>query len=62
MGAGKGFGGGFKKLPSMNLVMATNEPADDVSNDYAIPPEYKNEIIYQELLPKLLCFDDHMHQ
>lgn len=63
IGQGRGFGGGFKKLPSMNLVMQTNEPADDNSvNDYAIAPEFKGEIIYQELMPKLLMFDQHIHE
>jgi hypothetical protein len=47
----------------MNLVMQTNEPADDNSvNDYAIAPEFKGEIIYQELMPKLLMFDQHIHE
>ena len=64
---GAGFGSGFKKLPSMNFVAAAqqqNEPAvEDLSGnaDYIIASEYKSEIIYQELMPKLLTLDEHIH-
>ena len=30
-------------------------------SNYLISPEYKSEIIYQELLPKLLSLDEHIH-
>ena len=31
------------------------------AGDYIIAAEYKSEIVYQELLPKLLTLDEHMH-
>ena len=45
---GQGFGGGFKKLSSMNFAAAQNEPVDDCSGggDYLVAPEYKSEIVY----------------
>lgn len=67
-GKGQGYGNtgaGFKKLPSMQFVAAQqNEPAQDEMSgggDYIISPEYKSEIIYQELLPKILILDEHIH-
>jgi len=32
-----------------------------MNSDYIISPEYKAEIAYQELLPKLLIMDEHLH-
>ena len=62
---GQGFGSGFKKLPTMQYVGAQqNEPViEDLSGagDYIIAAEYKSEIVYQELMPKLLTLDEHMH-
>ena len=29
--------------------------------DYIIQPEFKAETAYQELLPKLLAMDEHLH-
>lgn len=58
----QGFGGGFKKLPSMNFVVAQNEPEDmSGADNYGIAPEYKAEIVYQELMPKILALDEHIH-
>ena len=31
------------------------------AGDYIIGPEYKSELVYQELLPKLLSLDEHIH-
>ena len=31
------------------------------AGDYIIGPEYKSELVYQELLPKLLTLDEHIH-
>lgn len=46
----------------MNFVTAQNEP-DDMSgaDNYIIAPEYKAEIVYQELMPKILVLDEHIH-
>lgn len=53
----------FKKLPTMTNVLPMNpEPLDE--NDlesYMISAEYKAELVYQELMPKLLLMDENMH-
>ena len=47
IGLGKGFGGGFKKLPSLNLVHAQNDPEELSGQEaYTITQEYKSEIVY----------------
>jgi len=66
LNTGKGFGAtGFKKLPTMMYSSGPNqnEPPEEVTSngDYIIQPEYKAEIAYQELLPKLLSMDEHLH-
>jgi len=54
--------GGFKKLTSMNVGHVINEPDDlSASENYLISSEYKAESVYQELLPKLLLYDEHIH-
>ena len=61
----KNFAGtGFKKPPTVIFSSAAqqNEPEEVTSTgDYIIQPEYKAEIAYQELLPKLLAMDEHLH-
>ena len=55
---------GFKKLTSLNVGAAQDQPEEGNSAgdpSYIITPEYKSEIVYQELLPKLLAFDEHLH-
>lgn len=56
-------GGGFKKLTSMNVGAAMNNDPDELSaeGNYLISAEFKSEAVYQELLPKLLLYDEHMH-
>ena len=47
----------------MNVGHVINEPVDDLSAQeiYFISPEFKVEIVYQELLPKLLIYDEHLY-
>jgi len=46
----------------MNFVVAQNEPEDmSGADNYGIAPEYKAEIVYQELMPKILALDEHIH-
>lgn len=57
-------GAGFKKqMTSMNVGHVVIEPVDDLSaqENYLISPEFKAELVYQELLPKLLIFDEHIY-
>lgn len=47
LGLGKGFGGGFKKLPTLALVAAHNEQEELSGHElYTITSEYKSEIVY----------------
>lgn len=64
MGSGsKGTANQFKKLPTMSNVLQINDQIED--NDgpesYIISAEYKAEQVYQELMPKLLILDEHIH-
>jgi len=47
----------------MNFAVREQEPEEHIGADspYIIQPEYKSEQVYQELLPKLLLLDDHIH-
>ena len=47
-------------MTTMNVI---NEPVDDCSaqESYFISSEFKVEIVYQELLPKLLIYDEHIY-
>jgi len=47
----------------MNVGHVVIEPVDDLSaqENYLISPEFKAELVYQELLPKLLIFDEHIY-
>jgi len=46
----------------MNFVAAQNEQEDmSGADNYIIAPEYKAEIVYQELMPKVLVLDEHIH-
>jgi len=45
-----------------NVLPMNPEPLDE--NDlesYMISAEYKAEVVYQELMPKLLLMDENMH-
>lgn len=55
--------GGFKKLPSMNMVNMVHEAQEEEApaDIYIISPEFKSEQVYQELLQKLLIYDEHIH-
>lgn len=62
-GAAKMGSTGLKKMNTM-AYCAQNEAAveeEKSSGDYIIGPEYKSEIAYQELMPKLLMMDEHIH-
>ena len=65
LGQGKFGGNGLKKLPTMMYSSgpAQQEPPEEaeVNGEYIIGPEYKAEIAYQELMPKLLIMDEHLH-
>lgn len=54
--------GGYKKLTSMNVGTVANEPEELISQEtYVISSEHKSEAVYQDLLPKLLQYDENIH-
>lgn len=59
----KGVANHFKKLPTMSNVLQMNEQIEenDGPESYIISAEYKAEQVYQELMPKLLLLDEHIH-
>ena len=51
-------------MPTMKIPgHQIEEPADEMSaqETYMITPEHKRELVYQELMPKVLLLDERIH-